>query len=291
MLPKVTRHFARVATSRLRPLPRFIILGAQKAGTTSLYDDLCRHPQIRAAARKEVHFFDVEFDRGLAWYRSQFPVWHPGTMTGEASPYYLGHPHAARRIMETIPDVRAIVLLRDPVDRAYSHYQHAVRKGREPLTFRQAIEAEPERLRGEWDRMLADESYSSMAYRRQSYLTRGRYADQLERVFAVMHRGQVLPIYSDAYFRHPAAVLRRITDFLELAPWAPKTFAKRNAFSYDPIDPLLRAELAGRFADQNRRLGALVGQTPPWCVRVFDEVHQFSTPVSKLNRGVQMAPC
>lgn len=164
-------------------LPDFVIIGAQKSGTTSLYHVLSQHPYVRPAARKELHYFSIFFHRGLDWYRSCFPSPEQeagrSTITGESSPYYLFHPHAPRRMAEALPQTRLIVLLRNPVDRAYSHYQMIANFGHEPLTFEEAIEAEEVRLSGEKAKMLDDGQYFSFAHQYFSYLAKGIYVDQL----------------------------------------------------------------------------------------------------------------
>jgi hypothetical protein len=113
-------------------LPDFIIIGANKAGTSSLYYLLTKHPYVKRAAAKELNFFDIYFDRGVEWYRWCFPAprWKNGrrTITGEASPRYLFHPYAAKRMAEVVPQVRLIALLRNPVDKAYSDYQQATNR-------------------------------------------------------------------------------------------------------------------------------------------------------------------
>lgn len=229
--PRRLRRWAGPHVARLLnepcALPDFVIVGAQKAGTTSLYKYLTTHPQVLGASRKELHFFDVAYHRGSAWYRSHFPrrrardaladrLGRP-VITGESSPYYLFHPHAPRRLAEHVPDTKLIVLLRDPVTRAYSHYRHQVRRGRETLTFEEAIEREPERLRGERERMLADESYDSFNYRQFSYLARGVYIDQLRELHSRFPGGNVLVLKSETLFGRTQAVYDRVTDFLGLS--------------------------------------------------------------------------
>src|SRR5436309_16134274 len=107
-------------------LPDFIVIGAQKSGTGSLYAYLNGHPDVAGARVKEVHYFDLHYHRGVDWYLDQFPDEAAARprCTGEASPYYLFHPHAPRRAFDLVPDARLIALLRDPVDRAISHYHH-----------------------------------------------------------------------------------------------------------------------------------------------------------------------
>ena len=120
-------------TSRLRILPRYLIIGAQKSGTTTLYEYLNQHPAVARSFIQEVHFFDLNFARGLEWYRAHFPTYlrreyvrsrrRMELITGEASAYYLFHPLVCARVRETLPDVRLIVVLRDPVERAWAHYR------------------------------------------------------------------------------------------------------------------------------------------------------------------------
>ncbi|MFM6205694.1 sulfotransferase domain-containing protein, partial [Planktothrix sp.] len=137
----------------LKPIhpPHFIIIGVQKGGTNSLYHYLCKHPQIVAATQKEIHFFTLNYEQGLNWYQSQFPPEADGKqiLTGEGSPYYLFHPLVPQRLYESFPNTRLIVLLRNPVDRAISHYYWEVKLGYEPLSLEEAIAQEPERLQGE----------------------------------------------------------------------------------------------------------------------------------------------
>src|SRR5438874_9257675 len=177
-------------TSSLRLLPDFLIIGTQRGGTTALYHYIKTHPCIEPATATEVHFFDKRFSKGLGWYRGHFPtriekyyaerLRGRALLTGEASSSYLFYPHAPKRVAKAIPHIKLIVLLRNPVDRAYSQYFHAVELGHEiHSTFEEAIEGEEERTSRERERILQDEHYYSSAYKHLSYLTRGIYVDQL----------------------------------------------------------------------------------------------------------------
>ena len=169
-------------TARGRRLPDFLIIGAQRSGTTSLYRHLVEHPGIEGAyPSKGAHYFDKRPGKSVGWYRAHFPRRAPhGPITGEASPYYLFHPHAPARAARVVPDAKLIVMLRDPVERAYSHYQQEYARGfDDAASFEQALEPEPKRLRGERERMLADPSYDSPAYQHYSYTVRGDYLDQI----------------------------------------------------------------------------------------------------------------
>src|SRR5262245_18320944 len=103
--------------------PHFIIIGAQRCGTTSLYNYLIRQLGVIPAAMKEVHFFDLNYQKGNEWYFSQFPELGRDQITGEASPYYIFHPRVPQRIKNLLPSIKLIVLLRNPTNRAFSHYQ------------------------------------------------------------------------------------------------------------------------------------------------------------------------
>jgi Sulfotransferase domain len=262
----------RAATAPLRGLPDFLIVGEAKCGTTSLYTDLARHPRV-VEAMKEVHFFDLRFHLGLDWYRAQFPLdWSRASwpaarrrvLMGEASPYYMYHPHAPARIKQTLPHVKLIAMLRNPTDRAYSQYQHEIREGRETLTFEEAIEQEPVRLAGEVERMLANVRYKSKEHRRHSYLARGIYADRLAVWWDLFPREQLLILKSEEYFKAADATVERVQQFLGLEPRRPKRFARKNVGGYAPMSADMRERLNAYFAPHNERLYQLLGADLGW---------------------------
>src|SRR5262249_27856015 len=150
----------------------FVIIGTQRGGTTSLYRYLIDHPDVAGAMlTKEVHYFDTNLRRGPGWYRAFFPTKAARDrhrrrtgrelVAGEASPYYLFHPLVPDRAHELLPDAKLVVMLRDPVERAFSHHGHEVELGYEQLGFAEALDREPERLAGELERMRADPAYVS----------------------------------------------------------------------------------------------------------------------------------
>jgi hypothetical protein len=252
------------ATARLRPLPDFLVIGAQRAGTTALYEYLRRHPAVTGPARKEVNFFDVHYGRGEAWYRGQFPRRRRHALVGEASPSYLFHPLAPRRAAALLPGVRLVALLRNPIDRALSHYHHEVDLGREPLSFEEALEREEERMRGELERMLADPAYASHAWWNHTYLSRGRYAEQLERWLAVFPRTQLLVLPSEELFDRPRETYARILDFLGAPPHDLGSYPRIFGRDYRGMRPETRERLAGYYAEPNRRLAELLGSELAW---------------------------
>ena len=251
------------ATAGLRPLPDFLILGAQKAGTTALYAYLRWHPEITGPSFKEVSFFDRHYVKGERWYRAHMPV-RRRSLVGEASPSYLFHPLAPERVAGMLPGARLIALLRNPVDRAFSHYQHEVALGREPLSFEDAVDREDERMQGELERMLRDPSYFSLAWWNYTYVARGRYAEQLERWFAAFPREQLLVLFTEELSADTAATYRRVLDFLGVTARDLESYPRIFDRDYADMNPGTRARLDKEFEDPNRRLASLLGRDPPW---------------------------
>jgi hypothetical protein len=255
------------ATSSFRRLPDFLILGAQKAGTTALYAYLRWHPQVSGPTWKEVSFFDRHWARGADWYRGQFPLRRRSGLVavGEASPSYLFHPLAPERVAAVVPDARLIVLLREPGERAYSHYQHEVALGRESLSFEEALAAEKERTSGEVERMLVNPRYFSNAWWDHTYTARGLYAEQLERWFAVFPRDQLLVLTTDELADQTGATVERVVEFIGVpAGTDTATFPRVFERSYAPMSPNARATLQETFAVPNERLRALLSRDLPW---------------------------
>ncbi|MBA2692057.1 MAG: sulfotransferase domain-containing protein [Rubrobacter sp.] len=248
--------------------PDFIVFGAQKSGTTSLYRYLTGHPRIAPAAEKQLDFFSHEaFHRGVEWHLSRFPKRGANVLSGEASPYYMFHPHAPRRILEFDPEVKLIAVLRNPVDRTYSHYQHQVRNWREPLSFEEALSAEAGRISGEEARMRRDESFYGVAHRRHSYLARSRYAEQLETWLSLFPRERMLVLESEAMFESPDSVLDEVASFLGLPPFRLGTYGKYMPGSYvEGMDPETRRRLVGYFRPHNERLYGMLGMEFSWDV-------------------------
>jgi hypothetical protein len=264
----------RTRTSRLRILPTFVIISVERAGTTSLYRYLCQHPCAGEALRKEVHYFDMNASRGPDWYRAHFPTRVQAAwvrlrrghrlITGEASPYYLYHPHVPARLAKLLPDVRLIALVRNPVERAYSHHQMNVRQEKEDLSFEEAIEREEERLRGEWEKLVADPSHWSDRHYKYGYLSRGLYADRLEEWGKHFPRDRVLVVCSEDLYADPAGTVARVASHLELPPFALRGFKAYNQKPYPGIDGETRRRLVAFFEPHNQRLYEYLGRDLGW---------------------------
>ena len=261
-------------TGYLRSLPDFLIIGCGKCGTSSLYGYLSEHPSVIPARRKEIHFFDVNFGKGSAWYRSHFPFLlhktraqqqHEGTcLTGEATAYYIFHPAAADRVFQTVPDIKLVALLRNPVDRAFSHYQQNQRKQREPLSFEEAIDNEEQRLSGETEKLNADVDYFSFEHRHYSYLSRGIYADQLANWQRYFAPDQILILQSEPFFRDTGTMFKKIQGFLNLPVWEPAQYKVLNPGHYSDLSVDLRNRLVEYFRPHNQRLYEMLGQRFDW---------------------------
>lgn len=264
----------RLLTSPSRLLPNFLIIGAQKCGTSSLYMYLTKHPYISPSIRKETHFFDYNFKKGILWYRAHFPSilyknyvkykMNKEIITGEATPYYLFHPHAPKRIYSILPEVKLIVMLRNPVDRSYSHYYHQVSRSREYLSFEEAIQKENERLNGEIKKMMEDEHYFSFNHIHYSYLSRGIYVDQLKIWMSLFPKKQMLILKSEEFFNNPCQIFHQVIKFLGLPRWELKDYRKYNVGNYPPMNVAVRKQLIDFFNLHNQMLTDYLGMNFNW---------------------------
>jgi hypothetical protein len=268
-------------TAPWRLLPDYLIIGAKRGGTTSLARWLVEHPEVRPMfpareTRKGAYYFDVNFGRGPAWYRSHFParlahgqrerLAGRRLLLGDATPYYLHHPHAPLRARRVVPAARIIVLLRDPVERAHSHWLERWNQGIEWLSFEDALAAEPTRLAGEEARMLAEPGYASFAHQHWSYVDQGRYERGLTRWLAHFGREQVLILRSEDLYEDPAAVFAQVLDFLGLSPWTPPGFARWNNQDRPRIDDHLETWLRTELSPSIRAVERLLERPMGWPV-------------------------
>ena len=200
--------------SKVMRLPDFLGIGTQKGGTTYLHGLLQQHPQVYLAHPKELHYFSLHHHRGLEWYGHHFDSATADLCCGEITPYYLFHPLAAERIAATLPKVKLIVLLRDPVERALSQYFHSKRLGLEPLDFEEALEAEPKRLADAEAALKRGEAHKS--HQQHSYLSRSRYEQQLFRFENLFSSEQLMFLRSEDLFDQPQRIWEQVLVFLEL---------------------------------------------------------------------------
>lgn len=249
-----TRRLCYRVINRWRGLPDFLIIGAQRCGTTSLYNYMSQHPRILPAIYKEVHFFDWNFSQGMSWYRKRFPQREPHCLLGEASPYYLLHPQCPRRVASLLPHVKLIVLLRNPVDRAYSQYWHEVRRRWEISTFADAVSRDLERLPEERARLLADERSHHAYSPHFLYLTRGIYIEQLKAWRQFFSEDAFLILRSEDFFATPQSALRQVFVFLQIPDIEIDCSIHHQSGSYPPMDPNFRTSLTKFFYSYNQKL-------------------------------------
>lgn len=206
------------------PLPSFLVIGAQRAGTTLLHRILEAHGEIYVPSRrKEVHYFDWYYDRGPAWYARFFPEEEAASCysaIGEVTPDYIFEPAAPHRIQSTLPGCRFIVSLRNPVDRAYSWYLYSLRSFNEQRSFGEFLDQEID------------------------VLERGRYSHQIERYFALFPREFFLFLIYEELVKDPAAQLDALASFLGLkSGWADPSALIRERVNASDI-PRFRAAYA-----------------------------------------------
>jgi Sulfotransferase family len=272
------RRFRR-STSRVRLLPAFLIIGTQPAAAVPLFNSLRRHPDVSgpspahdyAAWSKELHFFDQRFALGVNWYRACFPLrakrfWArrrgDDLVAGEATASYFFHPKVPERVAATIPEVRLIALLRNPVERAYWHYESMRRKGVEPLSFEEALASEEERM-AEVDEYLPARKKGTRPFQPYAYVARGLYGELLERWLAHFPREQLLAIRSEDFLAEPRATYSTVLQFLGLREWQPRRIQVPE-WKPAPLEPDLRASLEQRFAESNARVTELLGSEFTW---------------------------
>jgi phosphoglycolate phosphatase-like HAD superfamily hydrolase len=283
-LPWIARRVARwgmvTAGRPLRParmLPGFLIVGAERCGTTSLFHVLRQHPAIFSSTlpRKEVHYFDQRYQRfGLGWYQCHFPLAARARLIArrvglepvafEATANYMFHPLAPSRIHHDLPGVKLIVLVRDPVERAYSAHANHIGHGLETEPFERALELEDERLAGEAERLAADPGYRSYNHRHYSYRVRGHYADQLEHLERIFGRDQIHVIDSGDFFAAPGPAYDQVLGFLGLARRGDPAFTPQNARPRSPMPDSVRAALEEHYRPHDERLARWLDRPPSW---------------------------
>ena len=278
---KLATRAAAQATAGARPLPEFLVIGAKRGGTTSFWNYLISHPSVLPIVPavqnlKSSHYFDLHYHRGEAYFRSHFATrWkrrraerltRGPAVAGEASPYYLFDHRVPRRVADLMPAVKAIVLLRDPVTRAYSHYWERVDQGVEPLSFRQALAAEPARTRTELERMDCDPYYYSRNHDWYSYRERGVYLPQLLAWHRALGAEQILVLRSEDFYRDPQAVLDSAVTWLGLSTARLQVGHRHNARPAPAMEGDVRDELAEYYRESNAALETFLGVQMGWTV-------------------------
>lgn len=257
-------------------LPDFLILGVAKGGTTSLYQYLSQHPGVIPISGKEVYFFDKNFHMGVNWYRKFFPSKKImkekskelgyDVLTGEATPRYIHYPHAPKRVHNIIPTAKFIVLLRNPIDRAYSHWNMRWGKKKETLSFDEAINSETQRLGNEFEKMGNDNNYYSSDYFHHAYLERGIYVDKLKHWMSIFPREKFLIIQSEKLFENPQQEYDKVLSFFGLSKWKLKDTRPKGSREYEKpqMTSEIRKQLSEFYKPHNERLFEFLGTKFDW---------------------------
>lgn len=265
-LGKILFRTYQSSTQFLRTLPNFLIIGAVKSGTTSLYAYLIQHPNVAPALTKQIHFFDQYYSRGTNWYKTNFPTKFAikGKITGEATPFYFIHPLAPKRILELIPNVKLIVMFRNPIDRAFSHYQMEYRHKNEEYSFEEAVEKESSRIDGEFDKFKENSNYYNQEFFSHSYLYTGMYYEHLKKWYDVFPKERFLIIDSDKFNEKPDFWYNKTLKFLDLKEFHLEEYKKLKKAEYSPINDETRKKMQEFFKPHNEKLYKFLGTDFNW---------------------------
>ena len=244
----------------------FLILGSQKCGAEALFGYLENHLQIIKEGTKQIHFFELNFDRGVDWYSKQLmrSVAGDKVLLGERTPYYIYHPLVAERVYKCFPDVKLIVILRNPVKRAWLHYNLEVAIGCEKLDFEKAIASEPDRLKGEIKKIRSDEGYYSFNHQHYSYVSRGIYVAQIKNWLDYFPREQLLILKYEDFQANPGKVFSRVVDFLDISAVAVREYEINSAEDYSNMPESIEQELTSYFKPYNQELSDFLKEDFTW---------------------------
>ena len=256
-------------------LPNFLIIGYPKSGTTSLFEYLLKHPNVLPPKGKEIDYFDRLYSRGQNWYKTAFPL--QSTMkinsqinktkmlTGEATPRYIYNPNALHRIKKTLPKCKFIILLRNPIDRAFSHYIMNIKNEYEYLSFEDALKKENERIKNRVKKMKEDPNYFSWNYDLYAYLEHGIYVNQLKRWMEVFPRDQFLIVQSEEFLQNTSQTYQNVLKYLDLPKWEPDEFRLFKKRDYkEKMNVETRKKLSEFFRPNNEKLYEFLGQRFDW---------------------------
>lgn len=266
----IKRHFFGM-TSLLRVLPDFFVIGVGRSGTTSLYHYLDQHPSLSKSAYDELGFFDVNFHLGLHWYRSLFPSIFTKFriksktnffMTYDVTPSYVRRPWIAKRIKKLLPNSKLIVVLRNPIDKAYSHYSNTVANFSETRSFEEVINEDMNNVL-KWNINLKDDSYFGTNVE-NSKLARGFYAEQLIPWFELFPKNQILVISSEELASNTKNTVNQIFKFLNLPEYEIPNIKKVNVSKYSKMKPQTRKTLIDFFKPYNEQLFKFLDKRFDW---------------------------
>ena len=263
----------RIVTNQIRVLPDFVVIGSSKSGTTSLHYYLIQHPSI--IAERNVHFFEYIHTNSIEWYRAHFPtkayknfkkiIRKEKLIVGEQTATYLFHPLVPKRIHATMPNVKLIVILRNPVDRAYSNYQHQVKEGIEKRTFEDAIKSELKRIeisKKEPEYKINNDDFNNHVI--FSYLRHGIYVDFIKAWMEFFTKDQFLILPTYELDNNHVKFLKQVFNYLNVPNFKIKSLERQNVGEYKKLDKSTRQFLIDYYRSHNERLFKLLGKKFDW---------------------------
>lgn len=263
-------------TGFLHVMPDYCIIGFPKCGTTSLHEYLNKHPDVYLPIGKEIDFFDRLYSRGQNWYKAAFPLTLKKFyiqkmkkrifLTGEATPRYIYHPYALERIKKLKPNMKLIILIRNPVDRAFSHYKMNKNNDYEYLDFENALDEEKERIKGRYEKMQKDQKYYSWNYDLYAYIELGQYYEKIKKCFELFDQKQVMIIQSEEFQKNTSDIYKQVLKFLELPKHelSEYKFFKKKNYEGEKMSLEIRKRLEQYFKPYNEKLSKLIEQDIEW---------------------------
>ena len=262
-------------TSPIRILPDFLIAGFNRSGTMSLFEYMGQHPNIKNASRREIHYFTLSYWRGLNWYKSYFPTIiykkffenknKVKLLTGEAAPHYVFHPLAIKRIKQLMPNVKLIIVFRNPIDNVYSHYQWYKKGKIEKDSLEDAVNTDKQRYEI-IERLYNSDQVKEHTFKdvKMPYVSYATYVKYIKQLLEIFPREQILFLKNNELSENPQEVLQEVFNFLQVKEFRVEDLKKRNVAKYDNMKSSTREYLAKYFEPYNKELEELLGMTFDW---------------------------
>ena len=268
----IQRHIFAI-TGFIRVIPDFLVIGAKRCGTTSLYQHLSEHPCISRSPRDNIGFFNENYHLGINWYKSLFPtVFYKKKMESknkqclffDVTSTYMEEELTAKNVYEVNPNQKIIVILRNPVDRAYSHYHVNVKEKSEKRSFEDAIFEEMNRIKSE--RIIQNKNKNLRVFTPNNihYLKKGFYALQLKSWFKIFPREQILVLSTEEFQEDQNLIYKKIFDFLNIPNMKIKSTEKMEKGNYIPMKHDTRNLLLDYFRQCNHELFELINSEFDW---------------------------
>ncbi len=270
------KSFYRAIPGLLKKFPDFMVVGQMKCGTSTLFHYLKMHPEINPPKLKEVKYFDFQPFHSKFWYKGHMGNWKWGGgkdkqfKTFDNSPTYFSVPRCAQTIHHLLPNIKIIIILRNPVDRAYSHYQMRVRKKQENLTFEEAIKEESKRIEQFKQQLSLRESslYHAFYY---PYIRFGKYIEDVNRWYEIFPNENLLIINSGDFSKNPVSEYEKVCNFLgiskpnqEIIDYINNPKSRKNVGYYEPMKENTRNELTEFFKPYNKQLSKFLNRDFNW---------------------------